>query len=200
MDPFDELPPAPAPEPKPPLKPRKLSGTRKVTYAAAAAAIGTLCSVIAIYLPVKIMPLVVSAFCFFVVFERCGWGYGFLTEAVTLLMTFFVGGVAVNATFVILAIVFVPYAPVAYCMRKLRYNKVRSAALRGVIVAAFVNLAFLCVYFIVKSVVLGGGFDLMRIVNAVGGYWVIALILIPLAVSVDFLFTQMSNLIDKMLK
>lgn len=65
------------------------------------------------------MPLVVTAFCFYLVFERCGISYGFITEAVTLLLTFFVSGVVVNVTFVMLALVFVPYAPLAYLIRRL---------------------------------------------------------------------------------
>lgn len=199
MDPFEEE-PREEPQNRPPLKPRKLKGTRKVTYAAAATAIGTLCSVVAIYLPVKVMPLVATAFCFYFIFERCGWGYGILTQAAVLLATFLVGGVALSATFVLLAIVFIPYAPIAYALRKLSYVKWQTALLRGAIVAIFVNLAFLAVYYILQFAVLGGGLDLGRLAEMVGGYWVIALLLIPLGVSVDFLFTQLVRLTDKMLK
>lgn len=201
MDPFEEeSTPEVAPDPTPPKKPRKLTGTRKVTYAAAATAIGTLCSVIAVYLPIKVMPLVATAFCFFVIFDRCGAVFGFVTEAAVLLMTFFVGGVALSATFVILAVVFVPYAPIAFLLRKLTYAKWRQALLRGGAVAVFVNLAFLAVYYILQYAVLGGGLDLTALAETVGGYWVIALLLVPLSVSVDYLFTQVEKLVDKLLK
>lgn len=202
MDPFEETPASPEPPPEPPQakKPKRMTGTRKVTYSAAAAAIGTVCAVIAVFLPVKIMPLVAAAFCFFVIFERCGWVYGFVTEAAVLLMTFFVGGVAVSATFVILAVVFVPYAPVAFLLRKLTYGKWQTALIRAAAVAAFVNLAFVAVFYIFQYAVLGGGLDVTAMVEFVGGYWVLALILVPLSVSVDFLFVWMSRLIDKLLK
>lgn len=188
--------PAGKPDRRPPVR---VKGSRRVTYSAAAAAIGTLCSVVAIYLPVKVMPLVVTAFCFYLVFERCGISYGFITEAVTLLLTFFVSGVVVNVTFVMLALVFVPYAPLAYLIRRLRYDSVKTVLLRAAIVAVFVSLAFMCVYFVVANVALEG-LDIIGMINKVGGYWVIALLLIPIAVSIDFLFTQMAVLIRKMLK
>ena len=66
--------------------------------------------------------MVATAVCFFVIFDRCGAMFGFVTEAAVLLMTFFVGGVALSATFVILAVVFVPYAPLAFLMRKLTFT------------------------------------------------------------------------------
>ena len=184
-------------KPPRPVKPNRVKGSRKITYSAAAAAIGTLCSVIAVYLPIKVMPLVVTAFCFYVVFDKCGIGYGFITEAVVLLLTFFVSGAVFNVTFTMLALVFVPYAPFAYAIRRLRYTGVRQILIRAVIVAGFVNLAFMCVYFVVTNVALEG-LDIAGMIRKVGGYWVIALLLAPLAVSVDFLFTQMSLLIRKL--
>lgn len=210
MNPFDEQPETPepqnasgnTPENKQPhgKKPvRRVQGARKVTYAAAAAAIGAVCSLLAIYLPTKVMPLVMTAFCFYVVFDRCGWMYGFITEAVVLLLTFFLSGVVINVTFVLLALVFVPYAPLAYLFRGVRYRGVRRILLRALAVAAFANLALVCVYFTVVNVTLSG-LDIPAAVGKVGGYWVLALLLTPIAISVDFLFTQMSVLIGKILK
>ena len=180
-------------------KPARVKGARRVTYSAAAAAIGTVCFLVSVYLPLKIVPLAVTAFCFYLVFERCGAGYGFLTEAVTLLLDFFVSGIAVNVTFLLLAFVFVPYAPVAYLMRSLRYNKARQAAIRAVVVAAFVNLAFFCVFELVTHFVFEG-VDIPDFISRLGGYWVIVLIITPVAVSVDFLFTQMALTVGKLIK
>lgn len=75
----------------------------------------------------------------------------------------------------------------------------KTVLLRAAIVAVFVSLAFMCVYFVVANVALEG-LDIIGMINKVGGYWVIALLLIPIAVSIDFLFTQMAVLIRKMLK
>lgn len=206
MNPFDEQPETPQRQTEPEnnrpngkKNRRRVQGARKATYAAAAAAIGAVCSLMAIYLPTKVMPLVMTAFCFYVVFDRCGWMYGFITEAVVLLLTFFLSGVAFNVTFVLLALVFVPYAPVAYLLRQIRYRGIGRILLRVLAVAAFANVALVCVYFTVVNVTLPG-LDIPAAVGKVGGYWVLALLLTPIAVSVDFLFTQMSVLIGKILK
>lgn len=203
MDPFEEN---PAPQPTPPQstsqppKRKRVSGTRKVTYSAVAAAIGTLCAAVAVYLPVRLMPLVVAAFCFYIVFDRCGVVWGLITQAAVVLMTFFVGGVALSATFILLTVVFVPYTWGAYLLRRFSYAAWKGALVRGGTVAVTVDLLFLAVFYILRFSAFGGGFDLVTLSQNVGGFWVVALVLAPIAVSIDFLLTQGVRLADKLLK
>lgn len=174
------------------------SPARKVAYSAAAAAIATLSAIAAVYLPLSIAPLVLSSFCFYIAFIKCGPVYGGVAVAATLLIAFFAGG-GLNVTFVMLAVIFVPYSIAAFFMKKLSYRKPVQALLRVLITAAVINLTFMCVYFIVVYVAMGG-IDVIGAMNKVGGYAVLALIATAIAVITDFLFTQLASLLMKYLK
>lgn len=174
------------------------SPARKVAYAAAAAAIATLAAIAAAYLPLTVTPYVLCAFCFYVAFLRCGWVYGFLTIAATALITFFAGG-GIDSGYIMLLLIFVPYSVAAVLMKKLTYFKLGQALLRILIVAAVINVGLVCTYFTVVNVAMGG-VDVLAAMDKVGGYAVLALIATVIGAATDFLFTQLSALVLKVLK
>lgn len=173
---------------------RKLS--TKIAYAAAGTAIAAVCSVVTVYLPVKIVPLVVAAFCFFLVHVKSGVVYGTISAAATVLITFLCGGVCSSLLF--LSICFFPYSIVCLPLRRFDYRKPVGALIRAATAIVLGNLAFLAIYFIARYITLGG----LDVLAAVGklGYALIALIVGVAAVITDLLFTLCDKTITPKIK
>lgn len=167
-------------------KPVQLKPSKKIAYSAVAAAIAVVASVITVFLPVKVMPLVLASFCFFLALVKCGVVYGLLTAAATVLITFLAGGLSTSLIF--LCVTFVPYSLICLLMRRFDYKKWSSALIRAAAAIVFINLSFAAVYFIAKYVVLDG-FDVLAAVGK-AGYLIAALLVSAVAVLTDFLFVQ----------
>lgn len=169
---------------------------KKIAYSAAASAIAVVVSVITVFLPIRIMPLVIASFCFFLAYVKCGALYGTLCAAVTTLVTFLCGGV--SSSLILLAVCFFPYSLLAVLLRRFDYRKVKGALIRVACVIALALAAMTAVYFIARAVLLGG----MDIVAAVGkvGFALAAVIVAVAAVITDFLFVQCDALITPKLK
>lgn len=186
----------------PKAKKESAAGTkpsRRIAYAAAGTAIASVAAIATVYLPAKILPLVLASFCFFLVFVKCGILHGAVCAAATMLLTFFCGGA--GTSLVMLAVCFFPYSLLCLLLRRFDYKKPISALIRAASVAAFVNVAFAAVYFIAKYAVLGG-MDIIGAVNGLGklGYLFAALIVSAVAVVTDVLFVMSDKVITPKIK
>lgn len=173
--------------------------SRKIAYAAVAAAIASVSAVATVYLPTKILPLVIASFCFFLAYVKCGIFYGIAAAVVTSLITFLCGGLCTSL--IMLAICFFPYSLLCLPLRRFGYKKPMGALIRISSVVVFVNIAFVAVYFTAEYAVLGG----MDIVGAVGnfgkfGYLICALIVSAVAAVTDVLFVMCDKVITPKLK
>ncbi len=163
----------------------------RIAYAAAGTAIAIIASVVTVYLPVRIMPLVLAAFCFFLVHTKCGIVYGSISAAATVLVTGLCGGIC--SSLVLLAVCFFPYSLVCIPLRRFDYRSVGGALLRAAVSIVIVNIAFVVVYFVAKYTVLGG-IDVMEAVGKLG-YLIIALVASAVAVITDVLFVLCDKVI-----
>lgn len=176
---------------RPPLKPSK-----KIAYAAAATAIASVASVITVYLPVRIMPLVLASFCFFLAAVKCGIVYGIIAAAATALITFACGGL--STSFILLCVCFFPYSLLCFFLKKFGYRKPLHALIRALSAIALANAALVAAYFIAKYTVLTG----MDIVAGVGkaGYAAAAVMVSVAALITDFLFVLCDKVITPKIK
>ena len=163
----------------------------RIAYAAAGTAIAIIASVVTVYLPVRIMPLVLAAFCFFLVHTKCGIVYGSISAAATVLVTGLCGGIC--SSLVLLAVCFFPYSLVCIPLRRFDYRSVGGALLRAAVSIVIVNIAFVVVYFVAKYTVLGW-IDVMEAVGKLG-YLIIALVASAVAVITDVLFVLCDKVI-----
>lgn len=168
----------------------------RIAYAAAGTAIAIIASVITVYLPVRIMPLVLAAFCFFLVHTKCGILYGSISAAATVLVTGLCGGIC--SSLVLLAVCFFPYSLVCIPLRRFDYRSVKGALIRAAVSIVIVNIAFVVVYFVAKYTVLGG-IDVMEAVGKLG-YLIIALVVSAIAVITDVLFVLCDKVITPKIK
>lgn len=173
--------------------------SRRIAYAAAAAAIASVSAIATVYLPAKILPLVIASFCFFLAYVKCGVAYGIIAAAVTASVTFLCGGFCTSLA--MLAVCFFPYSLLCLALRRFSYKKPINALIRIAAAVVFANVAFAAVYFIAKYAVLGG----MDIVGAVGGlggfgYLFAAFIVSATAAVTDVLFTMCDKVITPKIK
>ena len=140
-----------------------------------------------------------AALCYYLIAVKCGLLFGILDIAVSLLITFFAGGVTVfSYAFLADAVVFAPYAIACYFLRKLGYNNWKSVLIRLSIVVAFSCLAFCGLWFSAKYFV--NMMDIRGWANAVGGYAVLNLIFTAFTLVFDFLFYMLSARLSKYIK
>lgn len=176
-----------------------MSRTRKITYSAVGAAVSSLCVYLTNFGWLKVSLLMVAALCYYLIAVKCGLLYGLADIAVSLLITFFAGGVTIfSYAFLADAVVFAPYAIACYFMRKLYYGRWKTALIRLAIVAAFSNLAFCGLWFSAGYFV--SVMDIRGMASSVGGYVVLDLIFTGFALAFDFLFNQLSMRLAKFMK
>lgn len=175
-----------------------MSPSKKIAYSAVAVALASIAAVATIFLPLTVVPLILSAFCFYIAFSKCGIVHGIITMVATGLITFFAGGVSL--TLILLCVLFMPYTIVTLFIKKFTYFKLVGAIVRILVVAALFNAALVGVYFIAKSVLLAdSGIDLLGLVGNYG-YALVALIGSIAAIFSDFLFTQVVVVVGKHIK
>ncbi len=168
--------------------------TRKITYSAVCTALAVVVTLIALFTPVNIVPLIGASFAVYVAFMRCGIGYGVITALVTAFLCFIIAGL--NVTFIFLVIVFLPYALVVFLMRKLSYHVTWQAAVR---------IACSTLFFVITCTIIIGftdfltGTDIMAIADRVGKPVVIALIAL-ITLPVDLFFTAFAQRVMRTLK
>ena len=101
-----------------------------------------------------------------------------------------------GTTFLFLCVAFVPYALVAFFMRKLSYRVVWQAIVRITVSAALFAGAFTAMAFLTDYV---AGTSLMTIIEKVGVVWAILLVTLA-ALPVDLFFSFGAERIVKLLK
>ena len=168
--------------------------TRRITYSAVATAIAVVAVLLSNYTPMRIVPLIFASLAIYIACVRCGITFGVIAAVAAVLIAFAVGGI--GTTFLFLCVAFVPYALVAYFMRKLSYRVtwqalVRVAASAALFAAAFTVMAMLTDYV--------AGTSFMTIIEKVGKVWAILLVTVA-ALPVDLFFSFGAERIVKLLK
>lgn len=172
--------------------------TAKLTTAAVCTALAVIMCVFTAYLPFSFMPLYLAAFCIFLACKRGNLVYGILCALATIGVMFALTGLSVS--WFMLVLMFAPYGILAFFMHKYTYFKVKSGIIRGVIMAAYFNLA-LFFLFLVATRVLTISLDIPVLdwINKLGGYWVLAIVGTAVLVPLDFVLSAMSIIILKRL-
>lgn len=168
--------------------------TRRITYSAVATAIAVVAVLLSNYTPMRIVPLIFASLAIYIACIRCGIVFGLITAAAAVLIAFALGGV--GTTFLFLCVAFVPYALVAFFMRKLSYRVVWQAIVRIAVSAALFAGAFTAMAFLTDCV---AGTSLMTIIEKVGMVWAILLVTLA-ALPVDLFFSFGAERIVKLLK
>lgn len=168
--------------------------TRRITYSAVATAIAVVAVLLSNYTPMRIVPLIFASLAIYIACVRCGIAFGVIAAVAAVLIAFAVGGI--GTTFLFLCVAFVPYALVAYFMRKLSYRVawqalVRVAASAALFAAAFTAMAMLTDYV--------AGTSFMTIIEKVGKAWAILLVTVA-TLPVDLFFSFGAERIVKLLK
>ena len=164
--------------------------TRRITYSAVATAIAVVAVLLSNYTPMRIVPLIFASLAIYI----AGIVFGLITAAAAVLIAFALGGV--GTTFLFLCVAFVPYALVAFFMRKLSYRVVWQAIVRIAVSAALFAGAFTAMAFLTDYV---AGTSLMTIIEKVGVVWAILLVTLA-ALPVDLFFSFGAERIVKLLK
>lgn len=172
------------------------ASTKKLTTAAVCTAVAVIMCVFTAYLPFSFMPLYIAAFSIFLACKRGSLTYGMLCALATVGIMFLMTGLSVS--WFMLLFMFAPYGVLAYFMHRFTYFKPKTGIIRGVIAAAFFNMTFGFVYLVATRVVtVGIDIPITEWVNALGGYWVLALIATAVLVPLDFIFNAMSLVVLK---
>lgn len=180
----------------------KRKSTRRITYAAVCAALAAICIIAAKFLPLKFTPLMFASVCFFVALQ-CGFGFGLISMAAAMLISFFLGGI--DLPVLLTGFLFAPYSIIAYFMQKLSYKKPLSAVLRIVIVAALINAALAAIvfgFFDIPGTFLFG-VELSAVFKESQMPWIYIVVAAAgtvLAVGYDVMFVMAWNVINKRLK
>lgn len=168
--------------------------TRRITYSAVATAIAVVAVLLSNYTPMRIVPLIFASLAIYIACIRCGIVFGLITAVAAVLIAFALGGV--GTTFLFLCVAFVPYALVAFFMRKLSYRVVWQAIVRIAVSAALFAGAFTAMALLTDYV---AGTSLMTIIEKVGVVWAILLVTLA-ALPVDLFFSFGAERIVKLLK
>ena len=168
--------------------------SKKIAYGAICTALSVVVVIATAFTPVKIVPLIFVSLCLYIAFTRCGVLYGIVTALATVALSFALTGVSLS--FVALVALFLPYAVVAFLMKKLTYDKLSHAIVRLVVSALIFALAFVIIVNLVDIV---AGTSLTVIMEKIGKVGAI-IALVVIALPVDFFFLVMANKIIKLLK
>ena len=167
--------------------------TKKITYSAVCVALSVVAVLISHYAAL-VVPLVIASLCAYIAFVRCGLAYGAITVVATATIAFFICGITV--TFIFLGTIFLPYAIIAWLMRKLSYKVVYQAIIRiAVSVTAFVTFFVLIVLF--SDFVTGNA--ITAVIEKIGLPFT-AVIIAVITLPIDLFFTFTAEKIIKVLK
>ena len=169
--------------------------TKKLTTAAVCTAIAVIMCACTAYLPFSFMPLYIAAFSIFLACKRGSLVYGALCALASIGIMFAMTGLSVS--WFLLLFMFAPYGIITYFLHKLTYFKLKSGILRGVIAAAFFNLATGLTYIVAIKAVIGLDIPVTDWVNALGGYWVLAIVSTLVLVPLDFIFSALGAVVLK---
>ncbi len=144
------------------------------------------------------MPLYLAAFCIFLACKRGSLPYGILCALATIGVMFALTGLSVS--WFMLVLMFAPYGILAYFMHRYTYFHVKSGILRGVVAAAYFNLAIFLVYLVATRIItISLDIPVLAWIDRLGGYWVLALLGTAVLVPLDFVLSAMSGVVLKRL-
>ncbi len=167
--------------------------TKKITYSAVCVALSVVVVIVSHY-AAMVVPLVIASLCAYIAFCRCGITYGVITTVATAAIAFFICGI--TATFIFLGTLFLPYAIVAYLMRRLSYKVFWQAIVRIVVsVTAFVTFFVLIV--LLTDFITGAAIS--AVIGKIG-LPLTATIVGVITLPVDLFFTYAAEKIIKLMK
>ena len=141
----------------------------KVAIAAVSAGISVLLIVFAnLLFFLMVTLLTIAGVCYYIVFEKAGIVHGFLCIAVVGAISFLFG---VNTAQILNVLLIAPYAVLAYFIRKIKFDKIKTGIIRGVILAVFANLEFMAIYFMASYLI---DLPVLDFIETLGGFYVIA--------------------------
>lgn len=173
------------------------SATQKITFAAIATALASVMIILTNFLPLRISLLMLSALCYFLVFDKAGLFYGFLTIAASILISFFTK--PFSSAFFLTVLVFAPYSVLAYFIKKLLFTNVKTVILRIAIMIAYSSLSFFAVYAFMQWLAAAIDFEVLSYVLTYS-YIGITLLYSLAFIVFDFMFNQLSIRISKLIK
>ena len=158
-------------------------GSVKIAIAAVGAGLATVL-ILLTRLPLMFAPLTFAAVCYYIVFEKAGVVHGFLCIAVASSLAFITGPGA--GPFLNL-LLFAPYSVLAFFIRGIRYDKLKTGILRASIMLVFSNLVFMAVFFLTDT--LFSELKILETVNRfVGGYFTAAVVVTLAGLVIDVFF------------
>lgn len=106
-----------------------------------------------------------------------------------------------SVKWLLFVVMFAPYGVIAYFMRRLTYFKIKTAVLRAITATVFFNAAIGVVYLIAVNVASVGvsGSNVVEWASKIGGYAVFAVAATAVLLSLDFIFSAMSDVVFKRL-
>ena len=168
--------------------------SKKIAYCGACVAVGGIGILISAFTPVQIVSLILVSLALYIAFCRCGLVYGIISTLATVAIAFAVAGLRI--TFIFTAILFAPYAIIAFCMRKLSYLKAWQAVIRLVVTALIFTGAFFAIVGLFDVI---AGTAQTTIIGKIG-LIPTALIITVVCLPVDLFFFFGAERIIKMLK
>lgn len=166
--------------------------TRRITYTAVCAALAAMAVIVCAYTPVNIVPLIFYSAAVYISFCAVG-AWGLITAVVALAIAFFVSG-GFSDTFVLTAVLFTPYAILAFLLRKLNYFDKKKGIVRGVVMFAFFVLEAYLMLLLARFLT---GVDLTLIVDKIG-VWALFVLFAAVSIPTDFFFSFATDKILKM--
>ncbi len=156
--------------------------TKKITYAAACAALGAVAVLLSTYTPTKVVPLIFYSAAVYVSLNFVGW-WGLISAAAGLIIAFFAAG-GFTGTFVLALTVFTPYAFFAFAVRKLSYFKPQTAIIRGALAVVYFLIEAFVLLLLIKYL---GEVNFVIVMDNIG-VWALFLVFALAAVPTDFFF------------
>lgn len=168
--------------------------SKKIAYAGACVAISQIGVLLSAFTPAQIVPLIIVSLAVYVAFRRCGLLYGIISAVACVLLAFAITGL--RLTFVFTAILFVPYAVVAYAMHKLPYQPLRYALIRLLIAGLTFLVAFLLIVLLFDVI---AGTAITSIIEKIG-LVPTALVVMVVCLPVDLFFYYGAERVIKLLR
>ncbi len=172
------------------------ASTKKLTTAAVCTALAVIMCVCTAYLPLSFTPLYLAAFCIFLACKRGSLPYGILCALASLGIMFAMTGL--SASWFIFLFMFAPYGILTYFVHRFNYFKLKTGLVRGVTAAVYFNVTLGLTYLVAtRALPVGLDIPLTDYVNALGGYYVLAIVATLVLVPLDFIFSTLSIVVLK---
>lgn len=166
--------------------------TKKITESAVCAAIATVAVLITVYTPANFVPLIFASVAYYIALRRTGaWGLLSLVASLSLAFVF----TGPRDSFIMLAVMFAPYALLCAAMQKLDYNGVKNTAVRSLIVVVFFCAVAVLSVQVAEFIT---EIDISAILEKFGA-WMVYLMFALLGIPTDFFFVYATDRILKML-